>query len=152
MAYKRIPPPKVPVNLWEFKAQNGTTKDDLVKISFDNGDELFVRIMKHPTYRHEMRWVVDPKLMPASLCEYAKGDQCPVIPPGLDHPMSFKMGMNGCVGYRMFIALPGGHWKTDWWFMTEGKVTSIRPAKRTTILKPTQLAGTRDSFTSRDYH
>ena len=146
MAYKRYPPAKVPVNIWEFRSDGETAEDDLVKITLENGQCLFVAWRSHPDTRCDATWRVDRTLLPQELDEVKRRNGQPWS--------SFSIPRSsGFIGRQLQVDMtPASNWRLAVLFTTSSLVRSIRPARRPRISQTLSLSGETEVTASSDYH
>ena len=146
MAYKRYPPQKVPVNIWEFGRDGEMTDDNLVKITFENDEFLYVAWRDRPDVQYSAAWRVDEALVPENLISVRieKGSYCATF------SISEKSGF---VGQQLRLDLaPGSRWRDSTRFITESAIRSIKPAQRPRKCRTLALTGKVETSTSNDYH
>lgn len=130
MVYKYFPPL---ISIWEFGATpEGVTDNDLVRITFENDETLFVALRGEPDVPGSVTWRLDKALLPT------------VLRPGLaiggDWVIERKSGR---VGERIMLLLArsDGLHRQDVRFRTDAKIESIRPARRSIQPQSEELTG-----------
>lgn len=67
MPYKLNRLQGTPESVWEYERQHSTTDDDLILITFENGERLYVAWREQPEVNHRVAWRIDEYLMPENL-------------------------------------------------------------------------------------
>jgi hypothetical protein len=134
MAYKWCKP-RLSINQFGVTA-DGVTDDDLVKITFENDEVLYVNWRDQPGVLWSKAWRPDLELQPTTL---KKGDWV------IDDSSGYQ-------GYPLQLLFLNSYWPTEEKFETDSKIKSIRPVKRPRQPLPSQLTGTASSRRINDYH
>ena len=144
MAYKMHWPVE---NLNWFHADGSTTENDLVKLTFENGQCLYVTLASVPDFPfHNPGWHIDNALLPVELTELKEQQGTSVS--------IFGITEGRCrMGNRLHLEMvPTSYWKDSLYFITESPITSLKPVRRPRQVPTLHLAGKAKVETSSDYH
>jgi hypothetical protein len=145
MVYQRVPRPALSIG--DFSPTRGTTDDDLMKVTFEDGGILFFSFKKTPNVISDPKWRLDKQLLPENLTALLQEHN---LESGSDFVLS---DYTVRVGERARLDIePSTHWRTTMWFTTDSVVKSIRPARRPHKAGVPILNGDLQFDQSSDYH
>ncbi|HEX7483997.1 MAG TPA: hypothetical protein VF281_02490 [Candidatus Saccharimonadales bacterium] len=145
MVYQRAP--RAALSIGDFFRTRGTTDDDLMKVTLEDGSTLFFTFKSAPNVVSDLKWRLDKQLLPENLTAHLQEHD-------LESRSDFVLsGYTVTVGERVRLDIePSIHWRTTMWFMTNSAVKTIRPARRPRKASVQILDGDLQFDQSSDYH
>ena len=145
MVYQKVARP--PLSIRDFFPTRGTTDDDLIKVTLEDGGVLFFVFKSTPNVISDPRWRLDRQLLPENLTAILREYD---LEPGSHFVLSDH---TVTVGKRVRLDIePSTYWRTTMWYTTDSIVKSIRPARRPRKASVPVLGGNMKSEESSDYH